>query len=177
MLSFQQWKSQPAYFRHTAIETTMEEVILDFFHNGLTPWINSRGYSWLNPSEYVTRSFLQFCYKLNETVKAGDQFNLELPEPKHRNLPEDLDTFQSFADSFSFTELLSNWSCYDQIIGTRLDNLIMDFTYNWIDVERGAPGRWTQKTIEMNEEEMSDEERTQNNIPDGNWSRRKHDLY
>lgn len=177
MLSFDQWKSQPAYFRNTATEITMEDVVLDFFHNGLTSWINRCGYSWLTEDTNVAKSFLRFCYKLNETVKAGEQFNLQLPEPNHRNMPEDLDTFQAFADSFSFTELLTNWSFYDQIIGSRLDNLMMDFAYNWIDVERGAPGRWTQKTIEMNEDDLSDEERAQNNLPDGNWSRRKHDLY
>lgn len=177
MLSFDQWKSQPAYYRDTANEITMEEAIKDFFHNGLSPWINGRGYSWSNPSQDVGRSFLRFCYKLQETVNAGEQFNLELPQPKHRNMPEDLDTFEVFMDSFSFTDLLSKWSFYDQIIGTRLDNLIMDFCYIWVDVEKGAPGRWTQKTIEMNEDEMSDDERAQNNLPDGNWSRRKHDLY
>jgi hypothetical protein len=177
MLSFQQWKSQPAYYRDTATETTTEEAMLDFFNHGLTPWMNSCGYSWSNPQKDVGRSFLRFCYKLNDTVKAGEQFHLQLPEPNHRNMPEDLDTFQSFADSFSFTELLTMWSFYDQIIGTRLDNLIMDFCYIWADVEKGAPGRWTQKTIEMNQDDQSDDERAQNNLPDGNWSRRKHDLY
>ena len=174
---FEQWKSQPAYFRDTAIEATTEEALLDFFNNGLTPWLNSCGYSWSSPSQNVSKSFLYFCYKLNDTLKAGEQFNLQLPEPKHRNMPEDLDTFQSFADSFSFSELLTKWSFYDQIIGSRLDNLMMDFCYIWADVEKGAPGQWTQKTIEMNEDEMSDEDRAQNNLPDGNWSRRKHDLY
>ena len=177
MLSFEQWKSQPAYYRDTAVETTMEETINDFFYNGITPWINSCGYSWFHPPEDIARNFLRFCYKLQDTVKAGEQFNLELPMPKHRNMPEDLDTFQVFVDSFSFTDLLSNWSFHDEIVGTRLDNLIVDFCYNWVDVEKGAPGRWTQKTIEMNEDEMSDDERAQNNLPDGNWSRRKHDLY
>jgi hypothetical protein len=176
-MRFEQWKSQPAYFRDTATETTMEETIQDFFNHGLTVWLNGRGYSWSAESNEVSRSFLRFCYKLNDTIKAGEQYTLQLPEPKHRNLPEDLDTFQSFADSFTFTELLSRWSFYDQIIGNRLDNLIMDFCYIWADVEKGAPGRWTQKTIEMNEGELSDEERGQNNLPDGNWSRRKHDLY
>ena len=177
MPSFEQWKSQPAYFRTTAIETTTEEAMLDFFNHGLTIWINSHGYSWSAESNRVSRSFLHFCYKLNDTIKAGEKYTLQLPEPKHRNLPEDLDTFQSIADSFSFTELLTRWSFYDQIIGNRLDNLIMDFCYIWVDVEKGAPGRWTQKTIDMNEDELSDEERAQNNLPDGNWSRRKHDLY
>jgi hypothetical protein len=177
MLSFQQWKSQFAYIRNTAIETTMEEAMLDFFYNGLTTWINSCGYFWLTEDPKVAKSFLNFCYNLEQTLKAGEQYNLQLPQPNHRNLPEDLDTFQAFADSFSFTEFLSNWAFYDQIIGNRLDNLIVDFCYNWVDVERGTPGRWTQTTIEMNEGDISDDERAQNNLPDGNWSRRKHDLY
>jgi hypothetical protein len=177
MLSFQQWKSQPAYFRNTAIETTVEEAMLDFFYNGVSPWVNRCGYSWLTEDMKIARSFLNFCYKLNDTIKAGDQFILELPQPNHRNMPEDLDTFQIFTDSFSFSEMLVSWSFYDQIIGNRLDNLIIDFIYNWVDVERGAPGRWTETTIEMNEDEMSDDERAQNNLPDSNWSRRKHDLY
>jgi len=177
MLSFEQWKSQPAYFRDTAIETIFEEALLDFFNDGLTPWLNSCGYSWSSSSQDVGKSFLRFCYKLNETLEAGDQFHLQLPQPKHRNMPEDLDTFQIFTDMFSFSELLTKWSFYDQIIGTRLDNLIVDFCYIWADVEKGAPGQWTQKTIEMNEDEQSDEDRAHNNLPDGNWSRRKYDLY
>lgn len=177
MLSFQQWKSQPAYFRNTATEITMEEAMLDFFYNGLTCWVNRCGYSWLTEDAKISRSFLKFCYKLNDTIKAGDQFILELPQANHRNMPEDLDTFQIFADSFTFSEMLSTWQFYDEIIGTRLDNLIIDFTYNWIDVERGAPGRWTQATIQMNEDDISDDERALNNLPDSNWSRRKHDLY
>ena len=92
-------------------------------------------------------------------------------------MSEDLDTFQVFADMFSFSELLTKWSFYHQIIGTRLDNLIMDFCYIWADVEKGAPGQWTQKTVEMNEDEQSDEDRAHNNLPDSNWSRRKYDLY
>jgi hypothetical protein len=178
MLSFDQWKLQETYMRNTVVETTMEEAMLDFFYNGITPWIQGCGYSWINgDSKEVARHFLRFCYELQKTIEAGDTYILQIPKPKHRNLPEDLDTFQSYVDSWGFTEMLSNWSFYDQIVGSRLDNLIVDFTYNWVDVEKGLPGRWTQKTIEMNEDEKSDDERAQNNVPDGNWSRRKHDLY
>jgi hypothetical protein len=177
MLSFQQWKNQPAYMRSTAIETTMEEAMLDFFYDGITPWINSHGYYWSTEPEAVARNFLRFCHMLDQTIAAGDGYMLQMPQPKHRNLPDDLDTFRIFVDTFSFTDMLSKWSFYDQIVGTKLDNLIMDFCYIWVDVEKGAPGRWTQKIIEMNEDDMSDEERANNALPDGNWSRRKHDLY
>jgi len=177
MLSFEQWKSQVTYLRDTAIETTMEEAMLDFFYDGITPLIQSCGYSWSTESEAVSKNFLRFCYMLDDTVRAGDNFALKMPDPKHRNLAEDFDTFNIFVDSFSFSEMLSKWSYYDQIIGTRLDNLILNFLYIWIDVEKGAPGRWTQKTIEANEDDKSDDERAQMNLPDGNWSRRKHDLY
>jgi len=177
MLSFEQWKTQPAYMRSTAIESTMEEAMLDFFYDGITPWMARCGYSWSTDADVVARNFLHFCHKLDETVRAGDGYILRMPQPKHRNLPDDLDTFRDFVDTFSFTDMLSNWSFYDQIVGTKLDNLIVDFCYIWVNVEKGSPGRWTQKIIEMNEDDMSDEERAQNAVPDGNWSRRKHDLY
>ena len=41
---------------------------------------------------------------------------------------------------------------------------------------RSKAGGWTRKTLEMNEDNTSDDDRGVI-LPDGNWSRRKHDLY
>ena len=171
-----EWLSTPAYTHNSLSETTTEEALLDFFYNGVTPWISSKGYSWLGESQIVANKFIEFCYMAHRAIKDGETIGLGVPKPQHRGLPEDLDTFDTLVDLESFVELLARWECRHEIVGTRFDYMIRGFCYNWVNVEVGAPGRWTRKTLEMNEDNTSDDDRGVI-LPDGNWSRRKHDLY
>ena len=105
---------------------------------------------------------------------------IEGPPPNHRNFPEDLDTFYKFADYISFSNILSEWDQRYEIVGTILDHKIRDFCYVWIDVEYGEPGAWTQATIQMNNEDNSDNEvatGVATHLAESNWSKRKNDIY
>ena len=170
------WLSTPAHTHNSLHETTTEEALLDFFYNGVSPWISSRGYSWIRESGVIAGKFLEFCHAVDCAIKEGESIRLLAPKPKHRDLPEDRDTFECFADIPSFVDMLSRWECRHEIVGTRFDYMIRGFCYIWVDVERGSPARWTNATLDMNEEIASDDERG-TGLPDGNWSRRKHDLY
>ncbi len=150
--------------------------MLDFFYYGISPWIKAAGYQWNASNEYsIARKFLRFSYDLHI---ANQRITTELnpPEPSHRNLPEDRDTFDMFLDTISFIELLDRWSFRDEIVGTRLEHMIREFCYIWIDVLSGKPGKWTQVTLGMNDD-MGSEDDHDYTIPDANWKRRAHDLY
>ena len=175
-ISYNQWKASSVYLRDSPIKTTMEEAMLDFFYNGIAPWIQHVGYAWVSDVDQIARKFVHFCYILNTTVKANHSSMIQAPEPSHRNLPEDRDTFDMFADCIDFSDILEDWSFRSEIVGTRLDYMIREFCYVWVDVEKGSPSKWTEKTFEMNEDQQSDEEKG-TMFPDGNWSRRKYDLY
>ena len=159
-------------------ETTMEDAMLDFFYNGVSPWIRSCEYSWSIPDEHiVAKKFVYFCYVLYTVLESGDNYTLQAPHPKHRNLPEDYDTFNVFADWASFSDMLLAWKGRDEIVGTSLDYMIRDFCYVWVDVERGKPGNWSDISIEMNNDGQSDDEGGATTLPEGNWGKRKNDLY
>jgi hypothetical protein len=161
----------------------MEEAMLDFFYRGITVWVHDCSYEWSTDEQVVARKFLYFCYTVCRTLAFNVRFNrndtIEPPPPNHRNLPEDIDTFQKFADDTLFSDMLSEWRDRYEIVGTLLDHKIRDFCYVWIDVEHGEPGLWTQGTLEMNNEGKSEEEIAMGTagIPDGNWSKRKNDIY
>ncbi len=181
--SYNDWLQQSVLFSGTITEVSMEEAILDFFYRGVTVWIHDCGYEWSTDEPVVGRKFLYFCYMICRTLAFNARFNkndtIEAPEPNHRNFPEDLDTFQHFADDISFSDMLSEWRDRYEIVGTLLDHKIRDFCYVWIDVEYGEPGSWTEGTLEMNNEGKSDYEMAMaaGGLPDGNWSKRKNDMY
>jgi len=157
-------------------ECTMEEAILDFFYCGVNPWIKDAGYRWITGDDaIIARKFIRFCYDASWALvtHTGD---LCPPEPQHRNLPEDRETFDLFLTTSSFVDLLELWSFRNEIVGTRLESMIIEFCYVWINVQDGAPGKWTRTTVEMSDDIGSDDEH-ESNIPDANWARRTHDLY
>ena len=176
-MTYIRWKLAPAYWRDTAYEATMEEIILDFFHCGLSNWIKECGYKWSIPEADVARKFLRFCYVLDKVVKSGDKTTIQFNYVNHRNLPEDLETYEHFTDTPSFSDMVEVWSFYPDILETPHTYLIHDFCYAWIDVESGAPGRWTEDTLNMDTDNYSDDERTYNGLPDAKWYKSRNDLY
>ena len=180
-VSFDEWKRLvvPVAGQGAMNVTTMEEAMLDFFYSGVEPWIQGSGYYWSITSDSVAKRFVYFCYVMSSTLDTGDDYTIEPPYPRHRDLPEDLDTFNIFADMASFSDMLLEWRDRSEIVGTQLDHMIRDLCYVWIDVERGQPARWAEATIEMNDECNSDEEGVSGGpiVPDGNWSKTKNDLY
>jgi hypothetical protein len=169
------WKKSFAYVGKGVTEGTMEDALNHLFYDGLSPWLQSFGYKWSTNELEISQKFLKLCYLIYCTLPMDPRYMLQAPEPLHRNLPEDRETFDYFIDSYSFAEFLEQWSFRDEIIGTRFDNLILDFCYVWLDPTSGHPGTWTQNILNANNEDASDEDYTA--LPDGNWSRRKHDLY
>lgn len=176
-IQYAAWLKKTVYLGKGLSEGTMEEAMLDFFYNGISPWIKDTGYIWLvNDESYVARKFLRFAYELYCTLKQGPTVDLYAPEPMHRNFTEDRDTFDMYLSSNSWFDLVDTWSFRDEIVGTRLEHMIREFCYIWIDVRYGKPGKWTQASLDMSDEDLTDDD---NNVtvPDGNWSRRKYDLY
>ena len=148
---FADWLKQRAYVGRGHHEGTIEEAILYFFYEGLNPFIKQSGYSWSNKEDSViARKFLYLCYMIHTTPHDND---LILPEPKHRNLPYDRDTFEFTIDTFIFNDFLSEWSFCDEVCGTRFDHLIKEFCYIWLDVESGSPGKMTQRILDAEAEE------------------------
>lgn len=170
-----QWKNSFAYVGKGVSEGTMEEAMIHFFYDGLSPWLQSFGYKWAMTEHQVSYKFLRLCYDIHCTLKMDPKYTLEPPEPPHRNLIEDRETFDYFIDSSSFIEFLEEWSFRDDIVGTRFEHLLLEFCYVWINPFSGPPGTYTQKILDANDDELSDED---NSIyPESNWSRRKYDLY
>jgi hypothetical protein len=155
----------------------MEEAMLIFFYNGISPWIKRIGYTWImTEEEYIAQKFLKFAYEIYGALKKDKRIVLRPPTPMHRDFQEDRDTFEIYMDTQSFIEFTSEWSFRNEIIGTRLEYLIREFCYTWIDVTSGKPGKSTQATLTMTDEDGSDDD-VNNNIPDGLSTRRKYDLY
>ena len=175
-MSFMSWKMSVAYLRDSHIETTMEEAMLDFFYNGLSTWLQDSHYEWLLPEEEISRKFVRLCYMIHKTIKSDGKTHIQIENVNHRDLLEDEDAFDLFASNSSFVDMLADWACYANIIGTKYEHLMRDFCYVWADVERGVPGRWTQTTLHMDDEIHSDDERG-NGLPDSNWSKTKNELY
>ena len=155
-------------------EVPMEEAMLSFFYDGVNNWIIDAGYKWIDSEHVIARKFVYLCYSIQQTLKKDPKYSLEIPEPKHRNYDEDRETFDLFLDTSSFVDLLDTWSFRQEIVGTRLDYLIKEFCYVWIDVTSGKPGTFTQKILTAEEEDVNEEEF--NSVPD-TWSKKKWDLY
>ena len=159
MLSFSQWKNQFAYIGPGVSESnegTMEEAMLVFFYNGVSPWIKDIGYKWSQDDGKIARKFVYLCYMIDTTSRMYDK-DLEPPEPMHRNLEEDRETFDYFVDTTELINFLADWEFRDEIVGTRFDHLIKEFCYIWVDVCSGRPGTFTQKIFDA-EAEMEEEE-------------------
>ena len=177
-MTYIRWKNTPAYWRDTVTETTMEEIMLDFFDYGVTAWINDCGYKWNAPHDYIARKFVRFAYMLQQVIKSRGETDLWINYTSHRNLEEDLETFDHFADFPSFHDMIEKWeSFYPDLVGTRYDYLIRDFCYIWVNVESGAPGRWTESTLAIDDDIYSDDERAFNGLPDAKWYKSRNDLY
>ena len=176
MISYCQWMKETTYIGKGVSEGTTRDALLHFFYEGISPWITSFGYTWVNSESYVAKKFLRFCYDIHVTLLMGDKYTLDIPEPQHRDFLEDRDTFEFTVDHWSFGELLEEWAFRNEIVGTRLDYLLREFCYVWIDVTAGKPGTWTKKSLDAEYEEIDDEERGVV-LPDANWSRNKYDLY
>jgi hypothetical protein len=152
-------------------EGTMEEAVLYFFYCGVSPWIRSFGYKWIDTEELIAQKFLHCCYMISLKTQ------IRAPEPKHRNFPEDRETFEYLIDSWSFTDFLKAWEFFYEIIGTPYDFMIFEFCYIWVNVSRGKPGNRTQKILDSYEEDDSNEELNSSHLPEVNWKRRKDELY
>ena len=170
------WKMSPAYLRDSHISVTMEEAMLDFFYNGISLWLQDSKYRWLSSEDHIANKFIKLCYMIYQANKSSYMKGIQINQVTHRDLVEDEETFDLFANISSFTDMLANWTCYPNIAGTKYQLVLRDFCYVWADVEHGAPGRWTQTTLEMDDEIHSDDERG-NGLPDTNWSKNKNELY
>jgi hypothetical protein len=163
-----------ACYGKTIIDTTKEENALHFFYDGVSPWINRLGYRWSVEEEIVSRKFVRFSYDVYCALK--DNYDIKAPSPNHRDYEEDRETFDYFVDTNELVDFVSEWECYDELIGTRLEYLLLEFCYTWVDVTSGKPGKFTQEMLEAEDDDAAEEERG-NLIPEANWSRRRHDLY
>ena len=172
-----QWTKKIVYIDNGENQCSMEEALLYFFYNGICPWVKESGYSWsMSDNQKIAQKFVRFCYQVDGVLKEGSHIELYMTHPNHRDLQEDRDTFDLYADSSSFIEVLEQWKFRTEIVGTRLEHMIRDFCYAWVDVTRGKPGRWTQATIDMTDDCVSDEDPLSYG-PDTNMNRRKYDLY
>jgi hypothetical protein len=175
-MSFTSWKMSLAYLRDSHIETTMEEAVLDFFYNGLSRWLQDSEYTWSMPEDDIADKFVRLCYMINQASKSSYMKGIQINKVNHRDLLEDVETFDLFANISSFADMLDNWSCYSNIVGTKYDLIMRDFCYVWADIEGGAPGRWTQTTLEMDDEIYSDDEKVYNWQPETNWRKSNSDM-
>ena len=173
--TFQNWMNTQVYYRETLAVCSLEEALNDFFYNGISPWIQSFGYTWNKEEDYIARKFLRFSYELHCALLEGSTVDLLPPEPFHRNLPEDRESFEFYVN-VPFLDFLDDWKIREEIVGTRFEFMILEFCYIWIDVTAGKPGRWTLAALEMNDTHGSDED-LDTFLPDGNAGRRKYDLY
>jgi hypothetical protein len=155
-------------------EITMEEAMISFFYDGVNKLVTDSGYKWIDNEDVIARKFVYLCYSIHQTLEAGSKYSLEVPVPKHRNYEEDRETFDLFLDTGLFIDLLDAWYFREEIVGTRLDYLIKEFCYVWIDVTSGKPGTFTQKLLTAEEEDVNEDEF--NSVPD-TWSKKKWDLY
>ena len=170
MISYYEWKTQFAYVNALSVDDTMEDAIMDFFYNGVSPWIKDLGYRWAQNDNYVAKRFLYLCYMI-DTADANTE--LKSPKPRHRNYSWDRETFDHMVDTYTFIKFLKAWEHRDEVVGTRFEHLIKEFCYIWIDVTYGKPGRFTQEFFIPDEE---DEEEELNTGPDIQ-SKKKWDLY
>ena len=171
-----EWLDQFAYIGKGMTEGTVKDAMLHFFYQGISPWIQGFGYSWTQSEDIIARKFVRLCYDIASTSLMDNKYGLQIPEPRHRNLLEDRETFDFLVDTQSFVEIMDDWEFRTEVIGTRLDYLLREFCYIWIDVESGPPGVRTNHILDADSDNASDEERS-TVLPDGNWSRRKYDLY
>jgi hypothetical protein len=164
------WKQQIIYVGKGSDEGTMEEAILHFFYDGLSRMIKHLGYKWNTSEQRIALKFIQLCYMIDTTRYDAEKYSLQGPEPDHRNLKEDLETFEFFLDTIAFNEFLEEWS-HCPVVGTPFDYLFKEFCYNWIDVTAGAPGAMTQRILEADDEEEGEEELvTTEVLSRRNWS-------
>ena len=178
VMRYTEWLNEFCYVGKGVSEGTIENAVLHFFYDGVSPLIRSSGYEWTDTEHAIALKFLRFCFLVHETSQMDTKYSLEIPNPIHRDLQEDRDTFDSILDIRTFVDFMEEWSFYDFIIGTRLDYLLREFCYVWIDVQSGKPGAMTKAVLDaISENGGSDEDSGNGNLPDGNWSRRKHDLY
>jgi hypothetical protein len=177
MISFNDWKNQFAYVGPGICEEqegTMEDAMLAFFYDGVSPWIKGIGYKWSQDDDIIARKFVYLCYMINTTDRMHNKA-LQIPEPKHRDYIEDRETFDYFVDTTELINFLSAWEFRSEIVGTRFDYLIKEFCYIWVNVVSGKPGSFTQKIFDA-EDEAQAEEDMQYAGPD-TTSKKKWDLY
>ena len=171
------WMDLPCILGKGVEMGTKRESILYFFYEGLSPWIQSFGYKWIEQEYLIASYFIRFCYTTERTLSLGTRFTLKCPIPNHRNDPEDRNTFEYLITTDDFLGLIDEWELEIPILKSRLQYCVLDFCYTWINVESGRPGDRTQKNLdELNYN--SEEDDTQNhNLPDAYSKRRKNDLY
>lgn len=170
MSAFTNWKQQVTYVGKGSNEGTMEEAVLHFFYDGISKMVRQLGYKWNTNEDYIASKFVQLCYMIDTTRSSAHQHFLQGPEPSHRDLKEDRETFEFILDTFAFNDFLEEWS-HCHVVGTAFDHLFKDFCYNWIDVTAGAPGLITQKTLDADIEEEGEEEiATTEILSRRNWS-------
>lgn len=175
--SYDKWLSTFAYVGKGMTEGTVKDAILHFFYQGVSPWIQGFGYSWSQPENSIAQKFLRACHTIATTSAMAGNYHVVAPQPMHRDLPEDRETFDFLVDIWSFVELMSDWEFRTEIIGTRLEYLLREFCYVWVNVESGYPGSRTEHILNAEMENGSEDDNGATMLPDGNWSRRKHDLY
>jgi hypothetical protein len=171
-ISFTNWKQQITYIGKGSNEGTMEEAVLHFFYDGISKMINQLGYKWHTNEDYIASKFIQLCYMIDTTRRDAHKYSLQGPEPCHRNLKEDRETFELFLDTFAFNDFLEEWS-HCEVVGTSFDYLFKEFCYSWLDVTAGSPGAMTQKILDADKEEEGEEELVTTEI----LSRRNWSLY
>jgi hypothetical protein len=134
--------------------------------------VQDMGYKWSKDENVIARKFLYLCYSIDTTLKMGVNYDLVPPQPQHRNLLEDVETFDYFLDD-RYNNFLENWAFRTEIVGTRFEFLIKEFCYVWIDVTSGRPGAYTQKLLAEEEEEQADEDMV---TFSDTWSRKNWDI-
>ena len=156
-VSFSSWKRQTTFIGKGSYEGTMEQAVLYFFYDGVCPFVKGIGYKWITSDNEIARRFLQLCYMIHTTRRMEDKYSIKCPDPEHRNLVEDRDVYDFFLDTFTFNDFLEHWSD-SPIVGSRFDYLFKEFIYIWIDVTSGKPGSMTQKILDADKDDDSEED-------------------
>jgi hypothetical protein len=181
-MSFNEWCDAFAYIGPGVEEGTNEDAAYDFFNHYLSPWVTSYGYKWNDSNmSTMTKKFTRLAYAMYCADKHS-KYSVTLPNPPHRNLQEDRDTFDHLIGLSAFADFCEAAAEAYPPVSSRESYSIYEFCYTFINPEAGPPGTYTQRVLDEMAHDSDDDQPGSNRasnsaLPDAYANRRKHDLY
>jgi hypothetical protein len=140
---------------------------IDSFAKYITKWIKKHGYKMGDTWGDGVKVTVRWMYAIfeQEVLNKNKYGPLLYPEPFHRNLPEDLDSFEMVIDCEAINEFMENWKSIDELseshpFGIRVRMEMQEFLYTYVNVESSKYGikithyyEDLQKELEQQEEE------------------------